>query len=175
MKRVVSWGISVSVLASSTLALAQPSSGRRMGRQPEVVTEAASARDGSSSLESHLAMVVAERLLASDSPDDRLRGLERLLGFGQREAVDRVLRALDSTSLVGRDPRARLIATRGLVPFLSREPVRKVFERELAVEPGGAPTVVLVRETAAMGLAANGEKSSIEVLVAALRQGGSDS
>ena len=143
------------------------------GRQPEVVTEAASARDASSSLESHLAMVVAERLLASDSPDDRLRGLERLLGFGQREAIDRVLRALDSTSLVGRDPRARLIATRGLVPFLSREPVRKVFERELAVEPGGAPTVVLVRETAAMGLAANGEKSSIEVLVAALRQGGS--
>jgi len=137
MKLVVSWGTGVGLLASAALAVSQPSSGRRIMKPPDVVSEPAAARDASSSLEAHLAMAVAERLLASDSSDDRVRGVERLVASGQREAVDRVLRTFDAGSIVGRDPRARLAAVRGLSPFLSRDPVRKVFERELAVEPGG--------------------------------------
>lgn len=163
----------VCVLASAALAIGQPSTGRRLVRPPEVASDPAPARDGTSSLESHLAISVAERLLASDNPDDRVRGVERLVSSGQREAIDRVLRAFESGSIVGHDPRARLTAIRGLSPFLLRDAVRRVMERELAVEPGGAPLATLVRDTAAMALAASGDKSSLEVLVAVLRQGGS--
>jgi hypothetical protein len=125
-------------------------------------------------------MAIADRLLASDSWDDRIRGLERLLGSGQREAIDRALRAFESGSNLLHDPhdpdaplRARLTVIRGLAPYLARDDVRKYYEKELATEQGSAPLSLLVRETAAMALAANGEKRSIETLLAIVRQGGS--
>jgi hypothetical protein len=118
-------------------------------------------------------MSVAERLLASESSEDRLRGVERLAASGQREAIDRLLRALDPGTSVGRDPRARLAGIRGLAPFASREAVRQLLAKAIAIEPGGAPLVALVRDTAAMALSASEDGRSLVVLVAALRQGGS--
>jgi HEAT repeat protein len=177
---VFSLGASASLLATSIRAPAQPFGSRRSVRPVEVQNEAVQARDASSSLAAHLPMAVADRLLASDSSDDRIRGLERLLGSGQREAIDRVLRAFEAGSNLlhdAHDPdapnRARLTVVRGLAPYLARDDVRKYYEKELATEPGSGPLSSLVRETAAMALAANGEKRSIETLLAILRLGGS--
>jgi HEAT repeat protein len=129
-------------------------------------------RERAGSLQSRLAVPVAERLIFSDSSEDRVRGVERLTSVGQREGVDRLLRALSEGGPVFRDVRARLTAVRGLAPFASRESVRQQLAKELAVEPGGVPLLGLVRATAAMALAASDDARAVDVLVGALRQGG---
>jgi HEAT repeat protein len=82
------------------------------------------------------------------------------------------LRALAEGGPVFRDARARLTAVRGLAPFASREAVRQELAKELAAETGGVPLLALVRETAAMALAASDDARAVDVLVGALRQGG---
>jgi HEAT repeat protein len=129
-------------------------------------------REPLGSLQSRLAVSVAERLVASESSDDRVRGVERLTSSGQREGVDRLLRALAEGGPVFRDARARLTAVRGLAPFASREAVRQELAKELAAETGGVPLLALVRATAAMALAASDDARAVDVLVGALRQGG---
>ena len=111
----------------------------------------------------HLALSVAERLLASDASDDRVRGVERLVAAsGQREAIDRLLRALADAGGVLRDPRARLTAIRGLFPYASREPVRQAMEKALSTEAGQNPLLSIMRDTAAMALAASDDVRSLE-------------
>src|SRR5882672_8896040 len=117
MKRAFAHGgVGLSVLFWLGAAEAQQAPGPRFGR-PAVVVSQPTAPERSSSLDGHLAMSVAERLLASDDSDDRVRAVERLAGYGQqgqREAIDRLLRALSEGGPVLRDPRARLSAIRGL-------------------------------------------------------------
>jgi hypothetical protein len=169
MRRTVILGWVIrAVVASTTVAMAQPSSG---ARRSEAVP-ASSDRDRTGSLQSRLALTVAERLLVSDSSEERVRGVERLTSTGQREGVDRLLRALAEGGPVFRDARARLTAVRALAPFASREAVRQQLAKELAVEAGGVPLLALVRGTAAMALAASDDARAVDVLVGAIRQGG---
>ena len=66
MKRALALGgVGLSVLFWRAAAEAQQAPGPRFGR-PAIVVSQPSAPDRSSSLEGHLAMSVAERLLASD-------------------------------------------------------------------------------------------------------------
>jgi cellulose synthase operon protein C len=155
---------------TATVSMAQPTGGGRTSGAAVVV--AAPDRERSGSLQSRLAIAVAERLIFSDSSEDRVRGVERLTSAGQREGVDRLLRALAEGGPVFRDARARLTAVRGLAPFASREAVRQQLAKELAVEPGAVPLLGLVRATAAMALAASEDARAVDVLVGALRQGG---
>jgi hypothetical protein len=156
--------------AGATVVHAQPISG---ARPPGGAMVAASPdRERAGSLQGRLAVAVAERLIFSDSSEERVRGVERLTSSGQREGVDRLLRALAEGGPVFRDVRARLTAVRGLAPFASREAVRQQLAKELAVEPGGVPLLALVRATAAMALAASDDARGVDVLVGALRQGG---
>jgi HEAT repeat protein len=154
----------------ATVSIAQSSGGGRTSGPAAIV--ASPDRERTGSLQSRLAVSVAERLIFSDSSDDRIRGVERLTSAGQREGVDRLLRALAEGGPVFRDARARLTSVRGLAPFASREAVRQQLAKELAVEPGGVPLLALVRATAAMALAASEDARAVDVLVGAMRQGG---
>jgi hypothetical protein len=137
-------------------------------------TAEADTRDNSS-LQSHLALAVAERLLASADSDDRVRGVDRLASAGQREAIDRLVRALEPSAPTWRDVRARIAALRALSPFASRESVRQALTKALSIEPGRTALAVFAQETAAMALAASEDPRATEALVAAVREGGSAS
>jgi HEAT repeats len=172
MKRVVGRGIVVlGWLLLPASATGQPAPSSRFARPP-VAPSQPPQQDRTGSLEGHLALAVAERLLASDNSDDRVRAVERLAGSGQREGVERLLRALADGGSALRDPRARLAAIRGLFPYASREPVRQAMEKALTTEAGASPLLSLARDTAAMALAASDDARSLGVLRAALRQGG---
>ncbi len=149
---------------------AQPTGGR-FGRPVPPAPPAAPPPERPTSLQSHLAIAVAERLLTSDRSDDRVRGVERLVASGQREAIDRLVRALSDEKALSRDGRARLAGIRGLAAFASREAVRLVLGKALA-DPGAGPLSPLVRDTSAMALAASEDARALEVLVDALRRGG---
>ena len=171
MKRVAGRAISVLALVAPAVAMAQPAPSTRFARPPAAPTQPPT-QDRTGSLEGHLALAVAERLLASDDSEDRVRAVERLAGSGQREGIERLLRALADGGSALRDPRARLAAIRGLFPYASREPVRQAMEKALTTEAGASPLLALARDTAAMALAASDDARSLGVLRAALRQGG---
>src|SRR5579859_1022304 len=122
MTRRVGVGFAIALGLAAPASHAQPS---RFALPPPQAAPAAAPADHATSLEGHLALAVAERLLASDDSDDRVRGVERLVSSGQREAIDRVLRALADGGSALRDARARLAAVRGLFPYAAREPVRQ--------------------------------------------------
>jgi hypothetical protein len=171
MKRRVGWGIAMLGALFATGANAQ-SSVSRFARPPVAVQPPSPPSDRSSSLEGHLALSVAERLLQSDDSDERVRGVERLASSGQREGIDRLVRALTDGGSALRDPRARLTAVRALFPFASRETVRQAMEKALSTDPGPSQLVSMVRDTAAMALAASNDRHSLEVLRKALFVGG---
>ncbi|WP_231511843.1 HEAT repeat domain-containing protein [Chondromyces apiculatus] len=129
-------------------------------------------------LRAHLGVSVAQSLLASSEPAERLRGIARLGGLGTPEAIDTLLDSMEQGSPVSRDPRARLEAVRTLAPHATRDPVRQLLTRELndgAGAPGRgtpSPLTELIRGTAALALARAGDKPAITVLVSALVQGG---
>jgi len=170
MRDCLKWAVLLGALLGAPSAAAQPAAPSRFSR-PAAAVNRPFGQNETGSLAAHLAVAVAERLLASDDPDDRLRGVDRLAGSSQREAIDRLVRALADGTTALRDPRARLAAVRGLAPFATRESVREVLSKTLSTEPG-APLMALVRDTAALALAASGDARSLEVLGAALRQGG---
>jgi HEAT repeat protein len=119
---------------------------------------------------------VAEKLLASNSPHDRLRGVVRLGAIGTPEAIDVLTNALEQSTIITRDARARLEAIRALAPFASRENVRALLIRELGEGPDGrgssSPLTTLTRGAAALALAKTGEKTALSALVSAVVQGG---
>ncbi|HLM71998.1 MAG TPA: HEAT repeat domain-containing protein, partial [Polyangiaceae bacterium] len=149
---------------------------RREGATPK---QAQSSRPGAATFKSSTGIAVAERLLLSDDPEDRLRGIERLGSIGTPEAIDALLEAMEQGTAVGRDPRARLLAVRVLAPHVKRDNVRQLIGRELQDASGAegrgasSPLSGLTRGTAALALARSGEKKALGALVTALLQGGS--
>lgn len=128
------------------------------------------------SLRGLFGVAVAEKLLASNLPHDRLRGVVRLGAIGTPEAIDVLTSALEQSTIITRDARARLEAIRALAPFASRENVRALLIRELGEGPdgraGSSPLTTLTRGAAALALAKTGEKKALSALVSAVVQGG---
>ncbi len=121
-------------------------------------------------------MPVAERLLASTSVDDRLRGVVRLGAIGTPEAIDALTSALEQSTILTRDARARLEAIRALAPHASRDNVRPLLIRELGEGPEGRANASalssLTRGAAALALAKSGDKKALGALMSAVLQGG---
>jgi cellulose synthase operon protein C len=121
---------------------------------------------------------LAVRLIQSDEPLDRIRGVERLGAIGTTEAIDALVEQLEQGAAAARDPRARLTAARILAAHTKRDNVRQLLIREAtdsstaegrsAVTPLGA----MIRSTAALALARGGDKKSLAALVNALLSGG---
>lgn len=130
----------------------------------------------SSSLSSHAGIAAAERLLASASREDRLRGVHRIGALDDFPAAQTLVRALDENAALFGDERVRLAAVRALAPFAARQPIRGFLVRCMSV-PRAAdasqllPLSELARRSAqeaAMALAAANEVQSTETLVAAI-------
>ncbi len=121
---------------------------------------------------------VAVRLTQSDDATERLRGIERLGAIGTPEAIDAMVEQIEMGSTAARDPRARLAAVRLLAAFTKKDNVRQLLLRETtdssSAEGRGAFTALgsLIRATAALALAKDGEKKALQGLVAAVLQGG---
>ncbi|MBL9021334.1 MAG: HEAT repeat domain-containing protein [Myxococcales bacterium] len=122
------------------------------------------------------AVARGRELLYGSTEEERRRGVERLASTGTPQAVDALLEALETGSVVARDPAARLLAVRLLAPLASREDVRKLLVRELHDAGGRRDPALriasLLRETAALALARAGDEESLQALVSAAAQRG---
>jgi HEAT repeat protein len=127
------------------------------------------------SLRSLIGVPVGERLLVSSSQEDRIRGIVRLGAIGTPEAIDALTGALEQSTIISRDGRARLEAIRVLAPHATRENVRSLLIRELSEgadgRAGSSPLTHLTRGAAALALAKSGEKKALSALVSAVIQG----
>src|SRR5262245_55706330 len=167
----------LSFFASPSPLLAQP-------RQTVVGVGVAGARpnpgpsDQGLSLKEMFGIPVATRLIQSDDPSDRIRGIERLGAIGTPEAIDALVEQIEQGSPASRDPRARLTAVRVLAAYTKRDNVRQLLAREATdtstAEGRGAVTPLggILRSTAALALARGGDKKSLASMVNAILQGG---
>ena len=127
------------------------------------------------SLTAHLAPTVAQRLLRSPDLDERIRGVRRLAGQRDYDAVQILLRAIEDNAALVADPRVRLEAIRALAPFATRDPVRRLLVGWMDDSASRArPTdglAALAQDQAAMALAASSDARAIEQLVIMLMDG----
>ena len=128
----------------------------------------------SHSLSARLGVQIAERLLASDAPEDRWRGLERLGSIGSSRALERLVRALDERP--GADGRGRLVAARALAAHADRDLARQALVQLMTSAGSGSDPAdrmaPLVRSTAALALAESGSSDALRALAHAIRTEG---
>ncbi|MEP7120420.1 MAG: HEAT repeat domain-containing protein [Byssovorax sp.] len=169
--------IRASLLVGSLVFLVAPG----VFADPRVVVSAAphdEARGHASAIKEMFGVPVAVRLTQSDDAAARLRGIERLASIGTPEAVDAIVEQIEQGSPAARDPRARLAAVRALAGSTKKDNVRQLLLRETtdasSAEGRGSFTALgtLIRGTAALALARDGEKKALQSLVAVVLQGG---
>jgi HEAT repeat protein len=116
----------------------------------------------------------AERLLSSDNPRERLRGLERLSTLGTPRAVELLARALDPGG-AARGAEEHLAAVRALAPHAKLAVARDALVRALsspAVEADAGPLSEWVQSAAALALARTQDAAALSALGRALRKPG---
>lgn len=127
------------------------------------------------SLRERFGVVPAERALRSSDPKKRERALERLGALGTPRALDLLVTALEPSG-AAQAPRERLIAVRALAPHVKNPRVRDGLVRVMTGIGTSAersdPLQGLLRDTAALALAASRERSAEVALARALRQPG---
>ena len=169
--------ICASLALGSLVLLAAPVA----SAQPRVVVTGAArddARGHVGALKEMFGVAVAVTLTQSDDAAARLRGIERLATIGTPEAIDAIVEQIEQGSPAARDPRARLAAVRALASFTKKDNVRQLLLRETtdasSSEGRGSFTALgaLIRGTAALALAKDGEKKALQSLVAVVLQGG---
>lgn len=169
--------IRASLLVSTLVLLAAPAA----SAQPRVVVNGAprdEPRGHVAALNELFGVPVAVRLTQSDDAATRLRGIARLATIGTPEAIDAMVEQIEQGSPAARDPRARLAAVRALASFTKKDSVRQLLLRETtdasSAEGRGSFTALgaLIRGTAALALAKDGEKKALQSLVAVVLQGG---
>jgi HEAT repeat protein len=151
------------LLACCALALVGPA----QAREPERGQK-------SPSLLSELGAPAAERLLSSDNPRDRLRGLQRLSALGTPRAVELLARALDPGG-AARGAEEHLAAVRALAPHAKLPDARDALVRALSsppVEADAGPLSEWVQSAAALALARTQDPSALSALGRALRKPG---
>ncbi|MFZ5892440.1 MAG: HEAT repeat domain-containing protein [Myxococcota bacterium] len=116
-----------------------------------------------------------EQALRSTDANERERALSRLGTFGTARSLELLVRALDANG-AAQSSRERLIAVRTLAPNVRVTAVRECLVRVMTGISAGAeraePLQGLLRDTAALALAASGDASALEALGKALRQPG---
>jgi hypothetical protein len=116
-----------------------------------------------------------ERALASNDAWARERALERLSGIGNGRALELVVRALEPSGSA-QSARERLLCVRVLAAHVREPKVREALVRVMTGISVNAelrePLHALLRDSAALALAASGEPSAFEALGKALRQPG---
>ena len=167
----------------------RPSAG---GRPRSPAANESKALEPTSDLRGHFGIDLVERLLRSQDPEDRLRGIVRAATLGTPEAIARLIDVADPTSTVRLDSRALLEVARALAFAGDRPATRAALinlvntanpsaqnrtaasrdEPPGAIEPEQPARIEMARATAALALAASGDAHAEESLLAILRAGG---
>jgi HEAT repeat protein len=160
-------------------------------RAPTAAAPPAPKREGlepTNALRAHFGVDMANRLLHSTDPDDRLRGILRAANVGSPEALAALLQAADPGGMVRVDSRAALALARALAPFAGEKPNARMSLLALVTAPAPSTNVrtmiaqsdddgdpvlrmELARQTAALALAASGETGALEGLLSVIRTG----
>lgn len=158
------------LLAAALAGVAGPASAQAISGGP------VSGTSSGGTLLDRTAVSRGRELLYGATEADRRRGVERLAASGTPQAVDALLEALETGSVVARDPDARLLAVRLLHKHARRTDVRKFLVRELAEGAGRRDPALgissLLRQSAALALARAGNPESLRALVTAAAQRG---
>jgi len=123
------------------------------------------------SLKERLSVTRGRQLVYAPTFDERMRAVERLSSAGTPEAIEALLEAMETGSPLGRDPAGRLAVVRALAIQAGRPEVRTFLIREM-LDAGARRDVTsgifsLVRETAALALAQNGDPAALSALASA--------
>ncbi|HET9957315.1 MAG TPA: HEAT repeat domain-containing protein [Polyangiaceae bacterium] len=116
-----------------------------------------------------------EKSLRARDARVRERSIERLGALGTSRALELLVRALDANGSA-ESPRERLLAVRALAAHVREPSVRDCLVRVMTGVSANAeradPIQALLRDTAALALAASGDARAEDALVKALRQPG---
>ena len=167
------------VFASAVVpAAAQPT--LRRAEIPPLPRPSASDNDGD--LLAHFGVEKARRLLRSQDPDERLRGIERAAGLGTPEALALLVEQLDLSAATRTDARAKIAIARGLAEHTDRLVARAALiqlmdlasprsspQKPETEDPAYAPRLEVARSIAALALAQSGEPHAVESVVAVAR------
>ena len=128
------------------------------------------------SLKQRSSTVLAQRWLSSDDDAERERALKRLGIASDAQSIELLIRSVQPDGQA-RTARLRLVALRSLSNFLDDAAVRRALVTLMSgvgqpPEAAADPLEALVRDSAAMALAASGRKDALTVLSKSLRQGG---
>lgn len=163
-------------LASPGVAGAQPGRFHVEGLDEATEEGPLSIEDPNPSLAERLGVERSEDLLLEGNAAARLRGLERLGGAEQDEALEMLAEAMSPGRAVRNDPEARLVGVRMLAPHAAEdEDARKTLAGVLNDVRAGSPESPLdqlARATAAMALAAAGTDETLTPLITAVIGGG---
>jgi cellulose synthase operon protein C len=158
------------LIAAASLAVAGQASAQAISGGPT------SPLPAGGSLLDRTAVAKGRELLYGPFEEDRRRGVERLAASGTPQAVDALLEAFETGSVVARDLDARLLAVRLLHDHARRADVRKFLVRELAEGAARRDPALgvsaLLRQSAALALARAGDPESLNALVTAAAQRG---
>jgi HEAT repeat protein len=144
--------------------------------------------DTSRSLRDHFGADLAARLLRSDDPDDRLRGLERAASLETPEGISLLVHAVrDPLGIARFDARALLVIVRGIASATAQGEVRQLLKELLdssvlrratagsGQEAEGADRdarLGLARSIAAFALATSHDPRAVDVLTLVARDAG---
>lgn len=162
MKRLV-----LAALLAASSAHAQSRGGRP---QPLPLPPALDKPPDAGDLRRHFGVVVAQRLLASGDPRDRVRAIRRLAAIGTAQAIDVLVQAMDAT--ISPTLQERLEAVRALAKHGEDDGPRRVLVSALRDVGGDGESAILVRESAALALAHGGGARGADALFSLVRQGG---
>jgi HEAT repeat protein len=141
---------------------------------------------------SHFGIEIAETLMRSTDPDERLRGVERLAEVHTEEALSLLNRASAPTGVATTDPRALLVVVRALATWTEREHARTALANVIksqslafatrpltapshdpaAEDTRGAGRILLARRQAAIALAGTQDARVSEELLSIGRSAG---
>ncbi len=157
-------------------ALAFASSPGSLSAKPRAPHPEGLEQEGGLDIKARSSTARAQTWLASDDNRLRERALKRLGTATDAQGVQLLIRSVQPNGKA-RTPRLRLVALRSLARFLDDAAVRRALVTlmsgaGLPPEAAGNPLETLVRESAAMALAASGSQDALMVLGKSLRQGG---
>lgn len=176
------------VTGCAALASAQP------GRRSPTPTTPASPAPGPTmpgNVRAHVGAEYAARLLRSNDPDDRIRGIQRAASIGNAESIALLVQAAEGGQIRA-DSRALVEIARALAKYVDQERVRgallllvNVGNPSLAGRPAGRPSAdalaleegdpvartEMARQIAAIALARSGVDRALEQLYGIARGG----
>jgi len=189
--------VGAALLALALGAISAPAEAQRVqtrptpGRPRPPVSAEPRALETTTDLRAHFGLDLVERLLRSEDPENRLRGIVRAASLGTPEAVARLIDIAEPSSTVRLDARALIEVARALAPSADKPATRTALVNLVntpnpsasrsssrtddvtsAFDADQVARLEMTRATAALALAQSGDAHAEEALFGILRAGG---